>query len=139
MNSGERLTEWIKRSNANGDTNPRSDIGELFDIIEDAWDEAILDSDGEAENHEHKGHSVRIVETEQTVDAELADRNGVHQDVVAVMRATEALIPSYATSARYCVRCRKWVDVEFRGDPTSALQDTRVGNNASDGTGGEDQ
>ena len=139
MNSGERLTEWIKRSNANGDTNPRSDIGELFDIIEDAWDEAILDSDGEAENHEHKDHSVRIVETKQTVDAELADRNGVHQDVVAVMRATEALIPSYATSARYCVRCRKWVDVEFRGHPTSALQDTRIGDDVADGTGGEDQ
>ena len=90
-------------------------------------------------NDEHQVHSVRIVETEQTVDAELADRNGVHQDVVAVMRATEALILSYATSARHYVRCRKCGDVEFRRHPTSALQDTRVGDDATDGTGGEDQ
>ena len=90
-------------------------------------------------NDEHQAHSACIVETEQTVDAELADRNGAHQDVVAVMRATEALIPPYATSASYCVRCRKWVDADFRGHPTSALQDTRVGDDATDGTGGEDQ
>jgi hypothetical protein len=90
-------------------------------------------------NDEHQAQSVRIVETEQTVDAELADGNGVHQDVVAVMRATEALIPSYATSARYCIRCRKWVDVEFRRHLTSAPQDTRVGDDAANGTEGEDQ
>jgi hypothetical protein len=90
-------------------------------------------------NDEHQTHSVRIVETEQTVDAELADRNGVHQAVVAVTRATEALIPSYATSASHCVRCRKWIDVEFRRHPTSALQDTRIGDDVADGTGGEDQ
>jgi hypothetical protein len=89
-------------------------------------------------NHEHQAHSACIIETEQIVDAELADRNGVHQDVVAVMRATEALIPPYATSATYCVRCRKCVDVEFRGHSTSALQDTRVGDDAADKTGGED-
>jgi hypothetical protein len=90
-------------------------------------------------NDEHQAHSVRIVETEQTVAAELADQNGVHQAVVAVMRATEALIPSYATSARYCVRCRKCVDVEFRRYLTSAPQDTRIGDDVADGTGGEDQ
>jgi hypothetical protein len=90
-------------------------------------------------NDEHKGHSVRIVETKQTVDAELTDRRGVHQDVVAVMRATEALIPSYTTSARHCVRYRKFGDVEFRWHPTSALQDTRIGDDVADGTGGEDQ
>ncbi len=90
-------------------------------------------------NDEHQAHSVRIVETEQTVDAELPDRNGVHQAVVAVMRATEALIPSDATSARYYVRCRKWVDVEFRRHLTSAPQNTRVGDDAADGTEGEDQ
>jgi hypothetical protein len=88
---------------------------------------------------EHQAQSVRIVETEQTVAAELADQNGVHQAVVAVTRATEALIPSYATSASHCVRCRKCGDVEFRGHPTSALQDTRIGDDAAGATGGEDQ
>ena len=88
---------------------------------------------------EHQAHSVRIVETEQTVDAELADRNGVHQDLVAVTRATEALIPSYATPARHCVRCHKCGDVEFCEHPTSVLQDTRIGDDDADATGGEDQ
>jgi hypothetical protein len=112
--SADWRTELWKYVEENDLDDGGSELDIYENIVEHAWDEVFYGEDPSAIG-DHTHHLVRTTDTDQTLDADLAARNDIHDAVVQMLREMDMSAQCQAEGVEYCFTCNEWVGVEFRG------------------------